>query len=405
MPGKKDYLAGFKVAIICLVFLYLWSTGAWAISNFLDIDTQPISSGLGTIEFRVKLLKDISTDAHNHVLLLAVSSDGAEFYKVEIVEDALIVWRQFGGCLRAAFSAKYGFKTGEWHNLKLTWNRESTELYIDSRKINKLGLYSSQDLGKMLPCIRLGRDDSFEISDFSASAVSNVSVAAEDAQFVNNCQCPNLAQLIAEPPQEEYRGMALQHFPDQKSRDKIKSYIVLLPEDFARAIKHVVFVEDSRFPKGGEAGLAQFDTMSLVLKGSYFDDPKVFFHEAAHLYDDKLGVNFGVPEEKSEWTAISGQTCYYKGAKMEEFAREFEETKQKNGFLAGQGGQCPSEDLAIWAGAAYDYYLKNKSFSEMLDTSSPQYSDKTRKKLDFLLRKGFINGKIYDKITSEKNKE
>lgn len=84
---------------------------------------------------------------------------------------------------------------------------------------------------------------------------------------------------------------------------------------------------------------------------------------------------------------------------MDEFAKNFEKTKIANGFLAGQGGQCPSEDLAIWVGAAYDYYLKNRTFSDMLDPSSAKYSEKNRKKLDFILSKGFISKEAYDKVT------
>jgi len=401
MDRKKNDFVMFNLAIICFISFFPWVTRVGATTGFQDIDSQSIHSGLGTIEFRVKLLKDISTDPHNHVLLLAVSSDLKEFYKVEIVEDQIIVWRDFAGCLRAAFSSPYNFGVGEWHSLKLTWNRESTKFYIDSREVEKLGLYSGEDSSDTVACIRLGHDDSFKTDNFRASEQSDIGVEPKDQEFVRNSKCPNLHEFITGSPQEQYRGISLRHFPDQPSRDKMKEYIALLPGDFAGAIKSIVYVEDERFPKSGEAGIADSNSGSVILKGSYFDDPIVFFHEAAHLYDYKLGINFGVPNEKSEWAAISGRTCYYGGANMEEFAKNFEKTKIANAFLAGQGGQCPSEDLAIWVGAAYDYYLKNKTFYDMLDPSSLKYSEKNRKKLDFILSKGFISREIYDRLTSK----
>lgn len=399
--SRKNILCFVVFIAVIAAFVFFLPLFAWSASNFDDINNQKINSGLGTLEFRVKLLKDISTDPHNHVLLLAVSSDLKEFYKVEIVEDQIIVWRDFGGCLRAAFSAGYNFNIGEWHNLLLTWNRESTRFFIDDYEIKKLGLYSVGDSSNALAEIRLGHEDSFITDKFRASAQSDIGVDSADQEFVRNSQCPNLRELINEPAQGQSRGILLRHFPDQKSLEKMVSYIALLPADFAGAIKSIVYVEDGRFPKSGEAGIADNDSGSIILKGSYSDNPIVFFHEAAHLYDYKLMINFGVPDDKSEWAAISGQTCYYGGGNMEEFARNFEKTKVSNAFLAGQGGQCPSEDLAIWVSTAYDYYLKNKSLFDMLDPSSAKYSEKNKRKLDFILRKGFISQGIYDKITSK----
>ena len=400
IPGKPViFFAAFLMAGSALLFFPEACPGLT--TGFNDITTQSISPKLGTIEFRVKLLKDISADPHNHVLLLGVSSDSAETYKIEIIQDQLIAHRRFGQCVLAAFSSPCHFEIGSWHSLKLTWNNESSKFYIDNQEIKSLGLFSSQDIPKMIPCIRLGREDNFEIDHFQASNASDVSVAPADREFVKKCIPPNIDQLIAESPQETTRGIALHHFPDQKSRDIIKSYIAVLPEDFAGSINHVVFVEDERFPKGGEAGMAQSDTMSIILKGSYFNNPTTFFHEAAHLYDHKLKINFGVPDEKSEWAEISGASCYYKGAKMRDFVQNFNKTKTENAFLAPQGGQCASEDLAIWVGAVYDSYLKNKKLAELFDSSGGKYNEKSKKKMDFLLRKGFVSEAVYNKVAAK----
>jgi len=367
--------------------------------HFHDIHKQSLQSGTGTLSFRFKLLKDTASDPHNHVLLLGVSSDSAEDFKIQIIQDQLIVHRRFARCVLASFVAPCRFPIGEWHALKLAWHGESTRFYLDEREVKPLGLFSSQDIFKMVPEIRLGSDNYFAIDQFQVSGESDIPVSPKDREFVKNVVCTDLNQLLRERRQEEYRGIELRNFPDQPARDKIKTYIDLLPPDFAKAIKNIVFVEDKRFLKGGEGGFADSETGSLVLRGSVYDDPTVFFHEAAHLYDQKLRINFGVPDEKSEWAAISGASCYFKGAKMDEYYENFRKTSVGNAFLSPQGGQCASEDLAIWVGTVYDIYLKGKTLADRLNPSSPNYSKKNIQKMDFILKKGFISRKIYDKVT------
>lgn len=365
----------------------------------MDVHGQSIASGSGTLEFRVKLLKDIASDPHDHVLLLGVSSDRRESFKIQIIQDQLIAQRRFGRCVLAAFGHPYRFNVGEWHSLKLAWNNASTKFFVDDQEIRPLGLFSSGDLPKMLPGIRLGVENNFMIETFRTTGGSDIREEQADQDFVQTVVCTDLAQILTENPQEKYRGIALLHFPDRASRDKIKTYIDLLPDGFAGSIKHIVFVEDARFLKGGAGGYTDSASGSVVLKGSFYDTPTVFFHEAAHLYDYRLRINFGVPDQKSEWAAISGASCYFKGAKMDEFYDEFMKTSVQNGILGAQGGQCAFEDLAIWVGTVYDLYLKNKTLADRLDPSSPTYSKKNIQKLNFLLKKGFISREIYDKIT------
>ncbi len=389
-----------KTLLLSAMFLLAVSGTCTALtSRYNDLWDVKIPSDVGTMELRVKLLKDISSDPHNHVLMLGVSSDSRESYEIQIIQDQLIVHRRFGQCVLAAFAYRYSFQIGEWYGLKLTWNKASSKFYVDGQEIKPLGLYSSVDLYKMIPGVRLGLEDNFKTDQFQTSAESDISEAQADQVFLRNVVCTDLKQLISEKPQEEYRGIELRHFPDQASRDKIKSYIALLPGDFTKAIRNVVFVEDRRFLKGGEGGFADPQSGSLVLKGSYYDDPTVFFHEAAHLYDSALKINFGVTDQKSEWAAISGASCYFKGAKMDEYYKDFLKTGVENAFLGMQGGQCASEDLAIWVGAVYDRYLKGKTLADRLNPASPKYSSKSIKKMDFILNKGFITQAIYDKVT------
>ncbi len=78
---NRRNIAGCGVLALALMsFLFYCPAVAWLTQSFDDIDSQSIHSGLGAIEFRVQLLKGVSSDPHEHVLLLAVSSDADESY-------------------------------------------------------------------------------------------------------------------------------------------------------------------------------------------------------------------------------------------------------------------------------------------------------------------------------------
>ncbi len=395
---KKIITAG-----ILSLFLACPPAGWARTSRFHDLNVK-VPSGTGSFEFRLEMLKDISKDPHNHVLLLGVSADASEEYKLEIIQEDLIIHRRFAKCVLTAFVYKHAFQPGEQHTLRLSWNGDSTSFTIDGNAVAKLGNYSSQDIPKVLvPEVRLGVEENFRVGDFSTSSESDVRADPADQEFVKGVVCTDLPQLLSAAPQEAYRGIALRNFPDEASRQKIKSYVDLLPEGFAGAIRNIVYVEDARFLKGGQGGFADSVNGSLVLKGSIYADPTVFFHEAAHLYDAKLGINFGVPDDKSEWAAISGARCYYKGGNMKEYYEDFQKNAAKNGILGAQGGQCASEDLAIWVGTVYDRYLKHETLADRLNPGGKLYSEKNARKMEFILQRGFITQEIYDAVQRRGN--
>jgi hypothetical protein len=59
----------------------------------------------------------------------------------------------------------------------------------------------------------------------------------------------------------------------------------------------------------------------------------------------------------------------------------------------------PDEDLAEWVGITYDLYLKNKTFSDLLNPVSSMYNEKNIKKINFLLDKNFISKENYNAVT------
>jgi len=399
MDVRRDYERSCQVAAV-LFFLLLLPQGSAFATSLRTLEGQRIHSDAGSIDLRFRLREDIRSDQHEHALLIGVSADSRERYEIRIVNDKLNARRYFGGCLLSAFLYAHDFRVGDWHSLRFSWNGATTELLVDQDSVALHELLAVDDLGTVLPGVGLGRESSLEIGGFRSSSDSPTVQTSSDRDFALGTTCPNIDALIGEAAQENQRGIALKHFPDQRSRDTITSYLNLLPDPMTSAIATIVYVEDARMPKRGGLGGAQPRSRSLVLKGSSFSDPTVFFHEAAHLYDFRVKINFGVPEPQNEWAAISGVSCYKKATDIAEFAEYFQKTHVQNGILAAQGGQCASEDLAIWVGAVYDYYLKNKTFTDMMNPSSPKYSDKTRKKLDFLLQKGFFSQVVYDKVTS-----
>ena len=123
----------------------------------------------------------------------------------------------------------------------------------------------------------MGGENNFQIKGFRSTAESDVREGQADLDFVKTVVCTDLAQLLGAEPQETYRNITFRNFPDPDSRTKIKAYLDLLPPDFASAIKNIVFVEDARFVKGGEAGYADSVSKSIVLQESFYAEPAVFF--------------------------------------------------------------------------------------------------------------------------------
>jgi hypothetical protein len=390
------YIKCCAVCAVITVFMPLAYARTASFKNAREI----MPSEEGTISFRIKMLKDVTNDPHNHMFMIA--SNTTSRFDAEIIEDQLILRRYFNGCLRAAFQTAYDFPIGTSHEIVFSWNHASTGLFIDGRNIKRHALISSEDLGPWLPAIRVGEDEAYEISDLRVSAKARIGLDPKDAEFARTASCPCVDKLMKEPPQETVRGIRLCNFPSQEALTKIRDFIRLLPEDFTHSISYIVYVGPDRASKSNEGGHADPFTKSIVLKDAYYRDPKYFFHECAHLYDTAQGICSGVPDEKSEWARISGAVCYYKGADMPGYYERFRKDHYDNAILSVQGGQCPSEDLAIWVGAVYDYYLSHKTFAELLTPGREYYSPKNKQKLDFLLAKGFFSREIYDAVTAQR---
>ena len=121
-----------------------------------------------------------------------------------------------------------------------------------------------------------------------------------------------------------------------------------------------------------------------------------------HAATFKFGVNYCGPtsgDKKLEWAKISGLDYY-----VEIISQNKKELRlvPSKGFLTWYSTKHPDEDLAEWVGITYDLYVKNETFSDLLKPGTDLYDIKNKKKIDFLLKKEFINQKIYDAVTKVK---
>ncbi|MBF0522718.1 MAG: hypothetical protein HQL24_06650 [Candidatus Omnitrophica bacterium] len=336
---------------------------------------------LGTIDFIVKPLKANFSDSNNFVLFQASSSDGKEFYEIQIIGDDVLVFRDFGQCLRSMNRGPHDFKQGGVYKLTLTWNGPSTKFFINDGEMKGFNLVVNGDSYQHSPFVKFGESDNFEISDVNISSESNMSVASADQDFADHHQCPQLAKLLDEKAQEEYKGISLFGFPDQESRDQVKSYIDLLPEAVAGSLKRIIFVDE-----GQRLGSAQGLTTSedtFFLRQGY--EPSTFFHESTHVYDIRHNEN-----SSKEW----GEKFLQKEDHLN-FAAASTDLNHRSGSILGNlDGSSPSEQLAQFTGIVYDFYLKNKTSADLIAAFGPQ----AKEQLDFLLSNGFITRKIYDQL-------
>lgn len=185
------------------VFLFSFSLNTSASGQneiFDNSSADSLHSGVGTVEFNVKLLKDLNTDQHSHTLLVAISADGNESYDIVIIENEITARRYFGRCLLTAFSSPYSFKIGEWHNLKLTWNDVTTKFYIDNQEVPREALLSGDDRPKMNPGIRLAHEDGFVTGDLQSLGLSDIPINSSDKEFVSGSSCPRAKEMIGVTP-------------------------------------------------------------------------------------------------------------------------------------------------------------------------------------------------------------
>ena len=281
------------------------------------------------------------------MLFQAGSSDGIAFYEIQIIGSDLLILRDFGQCTRSVNRTPHNFKRGESSRLVLTWNGPSTRFFINDREIKGFNLLVNNDSRAYRPVVNVGETDGFDISDIRISSNSDIAVDPADREFVKNFQCPHLEKLAEGNSQEEYKGISLHNFPDQSARDKIKSYIDLLPGSMAGFIKHIILA-DAAQGMNGIQGLTKSQDTFYLRTGS---EPITFFHEAAHIYDinsnemkskqwaeqfmrDKSGINFD--------------------------AASYDPDRRNTSVLSMHDGSAAPEQLADFVGHVYEFYLNNR---------------------------------------------
>ena len=363
-------MKSLRTLIAGLVFLApLWWGPLDARSSDAGVVPQ---SGAGMIEFTVRPLKADPSDVDHVVLMQASSSDGREFYEIQIVGSDVLVLRDFGPCVRSANRAPHDLKQSGLYTFLLSWNGASTKFAINGREIKGFDLLVNSDYHQHAPFITFGAAESFQTSGIRVSSRSDISPDPADRSLVEQIQCPRLGQLLDAKPQEQYRGVLLYGFPGQPERGRAMGYIDLLPDAVANGIKRIIFV-DAAERMGGAQGLTTSRDTFFLRKGY---EAGTFFHEATHTLDIQHNAGFS-----AAWG--------------EKFLRdEARQVAGRRSILGALDSSSASEQLAQFSGMVYEFYLKNKTFADLETVFGPQ----TKAQLDFLLGNGFITREVYERL-------
>jgi hypothetical protein len=209
------------------------------------------------------------------------------------------------------------------------------------------------------------------VNNVVITAHSQLSVDPADREAANNCHCPKLSQLLDDRAQEEYRGVALHHFSDQKALSLVKSYIALLPVPIAGYLKHIIFVEAADRLSGAQGLTTSPDT--FYLKTGF--EPDTFFHESTHISD----MHNNWMQSKKWAQAFMGNDRLAKNTSI----------------LGTFDGSNAQEQIADFTGRVYGFYLKNRPSGSF----TAAFGQDGRAKLDFLLNNGLVTGAVYDSLT------
>lgn len=359
----------------------------------------------GTVVLWVEPSRDPVESPEQHGLFTAYALDGTSKWDILVYKASLVAVRDYSPCIRATNEIQHNFQVGHWYKLTLTWRGESTKLFVDDVEMGSFKPVGQDVFPPYRDFIAVG-DDLFATDNLEVSTETIIPITETALGHAQTIACPNLSQLLAESPQEVYKDISIHSFPNETTRAKLRSFLDLLPVDVVTAIAHIVLVDDQRYSLsyGNASGNFRFAGKAMFLRKSLFDSPekleeraKTFSHEAGHAWIYASGLNYGGPSgnwRRQEWASISGIAAYVGECKIPD---AFVLT---NGFLTAYGSTMPDEDLAEWVGITYDLYLKGETFSALLEPSSTKYDERNRKKIDFLVEKGFIGRDIYDAVTT-----
>jgi hypothetical protein len=338
---------------------------------------QMLRAGHGSITLSVTPQIDEFAFGKDRVLLQAVSSDGSELYEIHQDAGDLLALRQFRKCLRSSARIPHDFQNGKPSVIKMSWDGASTQISIDGGDSAIFDLSQIDEFGKMSPFVNTTQDPAFTFDGVTFADSSDAAESGRDAAFVQLTPCPDRAGLFKTAPQEKFRGIALQNFPDEKSRAIVKKYIALLPDAVAAAIGRVIMVESNRYAAAMWRGQADFPHKAILLQQDSLRDPAVFFHESAHMFDYAGKIKNGV------WFS-------------EKWKKQFTD-KEKNPAPAAMAdatvlgvfdASSAAEELADFTGNSYAAYLDHHPFR----------IEGADEKLAFIMRSGFMNRDIYVKI-------
>lgn len=370
----------------------------------------------GTVSFWAKPLYNFKEDnSHNGGGLFKASAPNKTGdVSIQVYNNMFIVYRDFSPCVRHIEYFQYTptLKKDKWYLFNLTWKGNETRFYINNKEFSDKFTYKPMEFRLLAGAQLSFGSDSFVMDELRVSKKSKILNPIQ--KIPSDFKCPVLDNIIESTrPNATYKGIKLYNFPDSEAIKVIEGYIDLLGSSSAD-INVIMIANDKDYNVNYKEanGNFRFWGRTMFLRKSVYgtakqfnETPEIFFHEAGHAKTYALGINYGGPDgedKRKEWANING---------IENYSGECSWKNQDivypaNGFLSAYGSSMPDEDLAVWVGTAYALYIKNETFSDLLNKSSPMYDITYQKKIDFLLKKGFISQEIYNAVTDiSKNKK
>jgi hypothetical protein len=172
---------------------------------------------------------------------------------------------------------------------------------------------------------------------------------------------------------------------DWRTIQTIESALGVLPPAIIQSIQFISFHGN---PDHFQSAVGHTNGSTICFNSNLRITKGYVCHEAAHSYTNVLGARW-----INQWNAAAGGVYEQKWDNY----RNPNIIILKNGILRSYGLQNALEDIAVWTEEIYKYceYSEDSVFSRMLDY---QYDPRFLKKLNLLLKWGFITEKEYQKI-------
>ena len=324
-----------------------------------------LSSGSGSIEFVATVKSNSISFLKPQTVLQGASSDSKEHFEAKITGADLIVIRDAQPCLRLSTRVQNAFKAGSPQKISIRWSGASAAVSVGGRPEEPLDPSSVDTFSPFAPSkLALGSRD-IEARGLALNQMPPLSESLSDRRFVEQMKCFNPVSATKGPVQESHRGIDLRGFSDSGQLEHAKRWVGAMTPGMRSVVKSVsASSEGSQTWRGlaipGQPG-------AMLLRPETLSNPKVFFHEGAHLLDEAHGWR-----DSADWGTFF--------MRLPPGSRSF-----SSGAVGHLDGSAPGEQLAEFVGRARE---ENLGFAR---TRICADENACAEKMKFLADRGYLS--------------